>query len=213
MSLFPINSYEKKNDHNWYTASAISAASASMVGKSFAVEMTSAMSIAPSTGAGKVLGASSIAIAPNTQQTMIARYSENSTEQNPVITVSLGEHGSFDISIKDVDPKSANQIEMFALCSYMDDKNLTCPGSNGSYNRLKSYIQTAIDMDELPDINSHFNAQKKINWTKGLDIAMKNDVTNEYTYMERSEQVKLRGFFEKQHKEIEIRRMLAMANR
>ena len=51
-------------------------------------------------------------------------------------------------------------------------------------------------MDELLDINSYLNAQKKINWTKGLDIAMKNQVTNEYTYMERAEQVKLRGFFE-----------------
>ncbi|ADL36387.1 hypothetical protein bpr_IV022 (plasmid) [Butyrivibrio proteoclasticus B316] len=81
----------------------------------------------------------------------------------------------------------------------LDDKNLICLGPNGSYNRLKSYIQTAIDMDELPNINSHLNAQKKINWTKGLDIAMKNEVTNEYSYRERSEQVKLRGFFEKQH--------------
>ncbi len=212
MSLFAINSYEKKNDHNWYTASAISAASASIINTPFALEMTSAMSIAPSTGAGKMLGASSIAIGPNTQQTMIVRYSENSTDQNPVVTVTLGDYGSFAISVKDVDPENANQIEMFALCSYMDDKNLTCPGSNGSYNRLKSYIQTAIDMDELPNINSHLNAQKKINWTKGLDIAMKNEVTNEYSCRERSEQVKLRGFFEKQHKEIEIRKMLAMAS-
>ena len=62
MSLFAINSYEKKNDHNWYTASAISAASASMINTPFALEMTSAMSIALSTGAGKMLGASSIAI-------------------------------------------------------------------------------------------------------------------------------------------------------
>ena len=68
-------------------------------------------------------------------------------------------------------------------------------------------------MDELPDINSHLNAQKKINWTKGLDIAMKNQVTNEYIYMDRAEQVKLRGFFKKQHKEIEIRGILVRAKR
>ncbi len=185
MNLISINSYEKKNEHNWYSSSAISAVSASMIGKPFAVEMTSSMTIASSTGAGKMLGASSIAIGPNTQQTMIARYSENSTDQNPVVTVTLGDYGSFAISVKDVDPENANQIEMFALCSYMD---------------------------ELPNINSHLNAQKKINWTKGLDIAMKNEVTNEYSYRERSEQVKLRGFFEKQHKEIEIRKMLAMAS-
>ena len=117
-----------------------------MINTPFALEMTSAMSIAPSTGAGKMMGASSIAIGPNTQQTMIARYSENSTDQNPIVTVTLGDYGSFAISVKDV------------------------------------------------------------------DIVMKNEVTNEYSYRERSEQVKLRGFFEKQHKEIEIRKMLSMAS-
>ncbi|WP_155994915.1 hypothetical protein [Butyrivibrio sp. WCE2006] len=79
--------------------------------------MTSTTSMAPSAGDGIVLGMSAIAVGPNASQTMIARYSDNSTEQNPIITVSLGDYGSYNISVKDVDPKEATQIEMFALCA------------------------------------------------------------------------------------------------
>ena len=82
----------------------------------------------------------------------------------------------------------------------------------GSYNRLKSYIQTAIDMDELPDINNHLNSTKKINLLKGLDVAMKNQVTDQYSYQERSEQIKLRSYFEKQHQDIELRKKLGIDN-
>ena len=212
MSFYAIDSYDRRNDHSWYKTAAASAVTASALNKPFAVELTSTTSMAPSAGDGKVLGMSAIAVGPNASQTMIARYSENSTEQNPIIMVSLGDYGSYNISVKDVDPKEATQIEMFALCAYMDDKNITCPGSFGSYNRLKSYIQTAIDMDELPDINNHLNSTKKINWLKGLDVAMKNQVIDQYSYQERSEQIKLRSYFEKQHQDIELRKKLGIDN-
>ena len=51
---------------------------------------------------------------------------------------------------------------------------------------------------------------QKINWIKGLDVAMKNQVTDQYSYQERSEQIKLRSYFEKQHQDIELRKKLAL---
>ena len=76
MSLYAIDSYDRRNDHSWYKTAAASAVTASALNKPFAVELTSTTSMAPSAGDGKVLGMSAIAIGPNTSQTMIARYSE-----------------------------------------------------------------------------------------------------------------------------------------
>ena len=112
MSFYAIDSYDRRNDHSWYKTAAASAVTASALNKPFAVELTSTTSMAPSAGDGKVIGMSAIAVGPNASQTMIARYSENSTEQNPIITVSLGDYGSYNISVKDVDPKEATQIEI-----------------------------------------------------------------------------------------------------
>ena len=100
-----------------------------------------------------------------------------------------------------------------SACPIYFDANINVnTRSLGSYNRLKSYIQTAIDMDELQDINNHLNSTKKINWLKGLDIAMKNQITDQYSYQERSEQIKLRSYFEKQHQDIELRKKLGIDN-
>ncbi|WP_026652127.1 hypothetical protein [Butyrivibrio proteoclasticus] len=211
MSIFAVDSYEKKSDRSWYNTAATKVVTDGFLGSSFNIELTKTMSVAESTGQGSILGMSGLVIGKGVTQNMIARYSEHSTDQYPVITVSLGDYGSYDVAVKDVDPSDATQIEMFALCSYLDDKNITCPGSTGSYNRLKSYIQSAIDMDELPDINSHVNAKKKINWLKGFEYSMKKDITDQYSYMERSEQTKLRSYFEKQCKDLEIRKLLERA--
>ena len=56
MSLYAIDSYDRRNDHSWYKTDAASAVAASALNKPFAVEMTSTMSIASSAGDGKVLG-------------------------------------------------------------------------------------------------------------------------------------------------------------
>ena len=53
--------------------------------------------------------------------------------------------------------------------------------------------------------------QKKINWLKGFDIAMKNQVTDQYSYQEKSEQIKLRSYFEKQHQDTGLRNRLPLA--
>ena len=67
-------------------------------------------------------------------------------------------------------------------------------------------VATIIPVCLLFGINNHLNSTKKINWLKGLDVAMKNQVTAQYSYQERSEQIKLRSYFEKQHQDIELRK-------
>ena len=98
MSLYAIDSYDRRNDHSLYKTAAASAVTASALNKPFLVELTSTTSIAPSSGDGKVLGMSVIAVGTNASQTMIARCSENSTEQNPIITVSLGDYTEYVIA-------------------------------------------------------------------------------------------------------------------
>lgn len=115
MSLYAIDSYDRRIDHSWYKTAAASAVTASALNKPFAVELTSTTSMAPSAGDGKVLGMSAIAVGPNASQTMIARYSENSTEQNPIITVSLGDYGFLQILLTAHQWKLPEMVNLEAL--------------------------------------------------------------------------------------------------
>ena len=45
MSLYAIDSYDRRNGHSWYKTAAASAVAASALNKPFAVELTSTTSI------------------------------------------------------------------------------------------------------------------------------------------------------------------------
>lgn len=82
-----------------------------------------------------------------------------------------------------------------------------------SYDRRNDhswYKTAAASAVTASALNKPFAVE--INWLKGLDVAMKNQVTDQYSYQERSEQIKLRSYFEKQHQDIELRKKLGIDN-
>ena len=78
--------------------------------------------------------------------TYSASYASNSTVGNPVIEIRMqknnGKEELYMVSPRNVDPASASQIEIFALCAYADSQGIA-GGSAGShtYQKLLTYAQ------------------------------------------------------------------------
>ncbi len=78
---------------------------------------------------------------------MKAKYAECSTRDNPVIYVETNYGGktvSYNVSINEIDPNNASQLEIFALCSYADDIGIGDGSTFGTYNTLHSYKEMAV---------------------------------------------------------------------
>ena len=120
---------------------------------------------------------------------MKAKYAKCSTQDNPVIYVETNYGGktvSYNVNINEVDPNHSSQLEMFALCSYADDKGIGDNSTFGTYNTLRSY-------KEMANYNGYIDSQKaelsafeqfknvKLNWVnmseKVMDLLYKcNDL-------------------------------------
>lgn len=78
--------------------------------------------------------------------TYSASYASNSTAGNPVIEIRMqknnGKEELYMVSPRNVDPASASQIEIFALCAYADSQGIA-GGSTDShtYQKLLTYAQ------------------------------------------------------------------------
>ncbi len=72
---------------------------------------------------------------------MAARYAEESTKDHPIVQVLLRKPNNeveyYNVDITKVNPANATELEMFALCNYMDDKNPGARGKFGSWQALK----------------------------------------------------------------------------
>lgn len=72
---------------------------------------------------------------------MAARYAEESTKDHPIVQVLLRKPNNeveyYNVDITKVNPANATELEMFALCNYMDDKNPGGRGKFGSWQALK----------------------------------------------------------------------------
>lgn len=103
---------------------------------------------------------------------MKAEYAECSTQDNPVIYVETNYGGktvSYNVNINEVDPHSASQLEMFALCAYADDIGIGDNSTFGTYKTLRSYEEMAnhngyldSQMDGLSTFEQFINV--KLNW-------------------------------------------------
>ena len=74
-----------------------------------------------------------------------ASYSEDSTEENPIVRVTMSANGTsdvYEIAINDVDPSRATGLEMFALCCYADDHGMG-RGGLGSWVKAKAFMENA----------------------------------------------------------------------
>lgn len=86
---------------------------------------------------------------------MKAKYASCSTQDNPVIYVETNYGGktvSYNVNINEVDPNKASRLEMFALCSYADDRGIGDNSTFGTYNTLRSF-------EEMAKYNKYINSQ------------------------------------------------------
>ena len=170
----------------------------------FFEKITSAAEVSTSKPGEKVLGLATIPYSKTMFYCMNATYADSSTEEDPVIRVSVAygkASGAYDVHVKRVNPANASQLEMFALCSYTDDQGLTERGTFGSYHRMKVYARNAwdngyggIDFDDPEQV------LQKANWTDLLKKIAKDYCANAVTFAQGLDVKSLTGFLEKWQK-------------
>lgn len=105
-----------------------------------------------------------------------AFYDIHSSDEEPIVVITKGVKGEelIKISINDIDPQNATKYEMFALCSYFDDKGMTAPSTFGSFATLTAVEEMAshnMMMSTSEGVVSN-NESKKFNWIKMIqDVA------------------------------------------
>lgn len=109
---------------------------------------------------------------------MVAKYTEDSTENNPIIRVRVTKPNGteeYRININEVNPRNASEIEMFALCCYADDKGIGTGGTFGSWQTLNYYRDNASHNGyfELTNETDSFQSVKQ-DWMKMVQLMMKD---------------------------------------
>ncbi len=93
----------------------------------------SATRLAATDGDGNSIGLMAIG-----NRVYIAQYSKNSTPANPIVKV-----GDYEVSINDVNPENATEIEMFALMSHLDETGQSRNEGMSSFSKLRTYSRQA----------------------------------------------------------------------
>lgn len=97
--------------------------------------------------------------------TYSASYRADSTAGNPVIEIRMqrknGKEELYMVSPRDVDPKNATQLEMFALCAYADSQGILGSQTSGTYQKLLSYAQNSIMGDRRAKSADAFMADQR----------------------------------------------------
>lgn len=109
---------------------------------------------------------------------MRANYATDSTEKDPIVQITSNYGGrsvTYKVHINEVDPRNASQLEMFALCSYADDKGLSNQGTFGSFQQLKVYGMNAEHNEYCNSLSGHNTfLNEKFDWT-GIVSRMMDD--------------------------------------
>lgn len=140
----------------------------------------------------------SIQTGPNSMGGAAAKYATESTETDPIIQVIVtgaSETERYNVHVKDVNPSSASQLEMFALSAYTDDKGITEPGTFGTYSRLNVYQLNAADNGMSPQLNSSQDFYKKIDWLTVVKKMANCYLQNAATYKQYLDADKLSNIF------------------
>lgn len=180
---FAVKPYSvQANSYATYNASE----SKALVDK-FYSSISSAAEISTTKGTGDVLGMTMIPFGnSNHSYGLVAKYSEASTPENPVLRVTSnygGENVSYDVKINEINPRNASQLEMFALMTWQDDQGITDGGTFGSYQKMKTFSINA-EMNGycsgISDSNA-FMGEKK-DWIEIIQSIMKDYFGNPMTY-------------------------------
>lgn len=102
---------------------------------------------------------------------MVASYSCDSIEEDPIVSISCNYGGYqryIDVHVNDVNPANASVLEMFALCSYTDDKGITDGGTFGSFTRMKHCVDNDALNNRTEDMVEAIKEGSKLNWIEYL---------------------------------------------
>ncbi|GAB6109999.1 hypothetical protein [Fusibacter bizertensis] len=119
------------------------------------------------------------------RQLATAFYAEESTEENPIVILTKGPKGEelARIAINDIDTTFATKTEMFALCSYLDDKGKTDKSAFGSFETLRAveemsthngFMKTTSDGVRADSVEEKFNWQELTRKVAELVLSSKN---------------------------------------
>ncbi len=144
----------------------------------FYENLSSAAEKSTSHAVGNALSMTSIPFSDSLSYGMLAFHSDQSTDDDPIIKISCnygGEQRYYDVHVNEVNPRKASAIEMFALCSYMDEKGMTNRGTFGSYSGLHAMASNASMCHSFIDLDDASNYNVKVDWVKML-----KEMANEY---------------------------------
>lgn len=87
---------------------------------------------------------------------MRAEYMSSSPPDNPIVKVAVnkgdGKTEEYAVDIRNINPKNASEIEMFALCSYADSLGKGIAEDGGSWQLLKIFRDNAVQNGYCPDL-------------------------------------------------------------
>ena len=144
----------------------------------FYKDLSSASEKSTSHAVGDALALTAIPYNDSLSYGMLAFNSDRSTEEDPIIKISCnygGQQRYYDVHVNEVDPRNASAVEMFALCSYMDEKGMTDRGTFGSYSKLQAMGSNASMINGFVDLDDSSNYNVKVDWIKML-----KEMANEY---------------------------------
>lgn len=112
-----------------------------------------------------------------------AVYDENFTSDMPLVRVTSndtdGNRNQYVINIDEIDVNDASDIEMFALCSYMDTHEKQTNGIKHSWDTLRNYVS-----ENHVKVSSSESGIQKYDW-----LAMVTEAKNEYIESKQYSQV------------------------
>ena len=147
-----------------------------------------------------IIGIGSLVIAgDDTWHGISASYADDYSEGNPVIKVRVETpHGveEHHIDVREVDPRNATEIEMFALCSYADANGQGTGSASGSWQVLMYHISNAGHNGylEMPNSLDKCSTEKK-NWVEAARSAV-DDYMNGGLYRQAMDGRKLLDIFD-----------------
>jgi hypothetical protein len=137
----------------------------------FYKDLSSASEKSTSHAVGDALALTAIPYNDSLSYGMLAFNSDRSTEEDPIIKISCnygGQQRYYDVHVNEVDPRNASAVEMFALCSYMDEEGITDGGTFGSYAKLHAMGSNASMINGFIDLDDSSNYNVKVDWIKML---------------------------------------------
>lgn len=171
-------------------------ASKTKIQKSFEVHGDTAVN-----NTDKLLGIGCLSVSDNrTKYGMKAEYADDYTVNHPVVKVTVQtEYGAEEylVNINEVNPRSATELEMFALLSYTDAQGISDGGNYGSYQRMKVYAENA-EMNGYWEGNHSYDdfMNQKYDWQQMM-IAMWEDYSSAGVYSQMLNCMSLNDVMEK----------------